>query len=206
LCLGILPEAARASKAGFGYRRNSAASLAVIEQWRRQRPLGSQTLVSSEKVPFRRVPGAGFGPASPRPKRGGPPLDDPGSASMIAESRRQSRHRMPPSALSRNVTSSTRFCVPSGRTYLSRVAICRPQEAHCSGSCLIVDMVAARSQTRESEIGQECKTIRSEDRRSSPSDDYTSSQAVLCREGASLAAFQQLVLASGYRTGAIGGF
>ena len=50
---------------------------------------------------------------------------------------------MPPSALSRKVTSAPRFSVPSGRRHLSRVAIWRSQEAHCSGSCLMVYMVAA---------------------------------------------------------------
>lgn len=48
-----------------------------------------------------------------------------------------SRQRIPLSALSPNVTSALRFSRPSGRIHLSRVAICRPQEAHCSGSCLM---------------------------------------------------------------------
>jgi hypothetical protein len=46
--------------------------------------------------------------------------------------------RIPPSALSRKVTSAPRFCESSGRTQVSRVAIWRPQAAHCSGSCLTV--------------------------------------------------------------------
>ena len=54
-----------------------------------------------------------------------------------------SKQRISPSALSRNVSSTLRFSVPSGKTQRSRVAICRPQEAHCSGSCLTVGMVAA---------------------------------------------------------------
>jgi hypothetical protein len=51
--------------------------------------------------------------------------------------------RIPPSALSRKVTSTPRFSVPSGRTQVSRVAICLLHEEHCSGCCLMVDMVAA---------------------------------------------------------------
>jgi hypothetical protein len=47
-----------------------------------------------------------------------------------------SRQRMPPSALSRKVTSTPRFLVPSGRTQVSRMATCLLQEAHCSGGCL----------------------------------------------------------------------
>jgi hypothetical protein len=37
--------------------------------------------------------------------------------------------------------------VPSGRTHLSRVAICLSHEAHCSGSCLTVVMVEAPKAT-----------------------------------------------------------
>jgi hypothetical protein len=56
-------------------------------------------------------------------------------------------HRIPPSALSRNVTSAPRLCVSSCRTHDSRVAICLSQEAHCSGSCLTIGMVAAAKAT-----------------------------------------------------------
>jgi len=51
--------------------------------------------------------------------------------------------RIAPSALSRKVTSAPRFSVPSGNTQVSRVAICRSQEAHCSGSCLTLGILAA---------------------------------------------------------------
>ena len=46
------------------------------------------------------------------------------------------------SALSRKVTSTPRFSVPSGKTQVSRVAIWQSQEAHYSGSCLTVGIVA----------------------------------------------------------------
>ena len=45
-------------------------------------------------------------------------------------------HRIPPSALSLKVTSAPLFREPSGRTQISRVAICLLQDSHCSGSCL----------------------------------------------------------------------
>jgi hypothetical protein len=46
-------------------------------------------------------------------------------------------HLIPPSALSRKVTSEPLFSVLSGRTQVSGVDICLLQLSHCSGSCLM---------------------------------------------------------------------
>ena len=49
---------------------------------------------------------------------------------------------MPPSALSRKVTSAPRFSVPSGRMRVSGVAICLLQDPHRSGSRLMARSLA----------------------------------------------------------------